>query len=742
MAPDASLVQWTQMDKHDLTAAKHAEAQRRQFEQRRWHEADEVIADEQHVREPSSERVLHHKQQRNQPDLRDKDASKIVPDAINAPLSSQRNPVAPQEDLAASGMAHSGEIGADGGALPSSRATEHPSVVALNSFTDDDHSSSGSLSDPPSTLGDEPSSALSEARGAAVYSLTNNDLLSDSSLSDPPSNLGDEPSSALFESRGTEINTLTKRDPSSDSESSADRSGDEPPSTLSAATGAISTYGSRSAIYAISRLSPRSVRRRKSGDRPKHFRPRTPASKSRAVSVSLATRDAGYIQARIRKVSRSLLTPSAPGFPRRLWTGTMTTLSAVWWTCQAQLARFSTAVLLFGWTLPLLLLGILSICCCLGLIFEVTSVAKRIGTTAVLAVDGVTAKSCKVPVIRRVCSYSCGSMPTIISDVFPQTCSKHSNRSRQIAMGPYWEAEVNIDDINNIPHLLNWYKSRCELYMGKIERLVPGTGVSEEEKSDLIEDHDQICLRLDSAHTNVPNLYRHVSFSSAVLLSHIDRTDIEIEKSLNGSSQNALADQQKIRDNFSGFVAFLQTRYAEIEGNGTQIGMEVDGAVGIAAGQLGRIQSLQKQNVDLIQDKIRTWGLARRSFRAWGLLIHEPVELRGVGVTSATLADYYLYVRDIHGLFFATSNNVTDLNAGLKDLALRSQKSDVDLFLGPDGMLELRTWYYGMKIPTQKVQKTIGGGGSGGGGGHSSFIVTLKDIDDQRSSNLIDQAIR
>ncbi|KAL9015401.1 MAG: hypothetical protein Q9180_008870, partial [Flavoplaca navasiana] len=122
--------------------------------------------------------------------------------------------------------------------------------------------------------------------------------------------------------------------------------------------------------------------------------------------------------------------------------------------------------------------------------------------------------SCRLPIIGRICS---------------------PPNAKPLEMGPYWEEEVDIKDLNNIPHVLNSFRSNCKFYEGLLENLSPGSGISQQQKNEVLEGHREICVFLDGLHTEVPNFYRHVSTFTARLITRIETTDLEIEKTLNES---------------------------------------------------------------------------------------------------------------------------------------------------------------------------------------------------------------
>ncbi|KAL8809425.1 MAG: hypothetical protein Q9200_003416 [Gallowayella weberi] len=392
------------------------------------------------------------------------------------------------------------------------------------------------------------------------------------------------------------------------------------------------------------------------------------------------------------------------------WTQVGTTLLATCRYCQPPLKASFVLTRLIAATFLTLLPALLLTCVLPALLFLIVALITRlVGTTITTALDDVGVKSCQMFIIGGICSFTCGSFPTAGVILFPRTCTPYTTQTLPVQTLSYWEAEIDVNDINSIPQVLNLFKNRCSYYSEIIESLPPGSGVSEEEKNRTLHKLSVLCTMLGGLHKTLPDLYRYVSTFMAVLLSHIDQTEVGIERSLNGSSENALLEQQQIRNNVPNFAALLQERYAGIEGRGNQTAGEVQDAVNLAAELMAIIEKYQRQNREATEDVVRTWPLRRRLFRSYGWLRHEPIELRNNSIVSNALRHFVDgFVVDIHRILHTCSNNVTNLNTGLKDMAVKSYKSDVESFLDPDGMLHLRSWYGGYKIQAQNVQNNIG----------------------------------
>ncbi|KAL9039781.1 MAG: hypothetical protein Q9180_002328 [Flavoplaca navasiana] len=479
---------------------------------------------------------------------------------------------------------------------------------------------------------------------------------------------------------------------------------DEPPSTFERRSTAPSISDSRSDPRTLQNAARTSLQQIEIAESCADAAAFTPAECSAPAAAS-ADREVEASPPGSYRVISSMVRSSL-GF----WTQIPMTLSTTYQYYQpALMASFAMTRSFFA-TLRAPILGFLLVCVFPALLFLVfAAIARYVGTSITTALDGVGVRSCQMFMVGGICSFSCSSFPTAGLILFPRTCTTYTTKSTKIQATPYWEAEIDANDIESIPQVLNLFRNRCSYYAEIIENLPPGFGVSEEEKKELLDRLSVLCTMLGGLHQTLPDVYRYVSTFMAVLLSHIDRTDISIERSLNGSSENALLEQQRILGDVPNFAAMLQERYAGIEDGGNQTAREVQDAVNQAAALMAFVEKLLRQNTEGKMDILRTWPLRKRLFHSLGWVRHEPVELRNSSIVSNVLRHFFDgFVQDTHGILHTTSNNVTNLNTGLKNMAGESFKSDVESFLGPDGMLQLRTWYGGYKIQAQYVQTTIG----------------------------------
>ncbi|KAI4273752.1 MAG: hypothetical protein LQ337_004424 [Flavoplaca oasis] len=655
MAFDPRLSRWAQLDEHDLKAAEHAQAQRLKYEQ---HGNAEATPGSSVSVWQSLHRLTHGELNRIQ-------ATKDDSDAVSGNAATLRPYFLSDQPTDNDANLNPSK------SKSSDLSIHHARSLPLTARVDE------AASDPVKTLSSSlpaPDSSDSQRwnphpdENAAIA-----DSSSDSSLSDVPPDLSDEPPST-FERRST----------------------------------APSFSDSRSDPRTLQNAAPTSLQQFESTKSCADASVVTPAEYSAAISGSAAASADREVEALPPGSSWviSSMVRSSLGF----WTRIPTTLSTTYQYYQpALMASFAMTRSFFA-TLQAPILGFLLVCVFPALLFLVfAAIARYVGTSITTALDGVGVRSCQMFMVGGICSFSCGSFPTAGVILFPRTCTPYTTKSSNIPATPYWEAEIDVNDIESIPQVLNLYRNRCSYYAEIIESLPPGCGVSEEEKKELLHRLSVLCTMLGGLHQTLPDVYRYVSTFMAVLLSHIDRTDISIERSLNGSSENALLEQQRILGDVPNFAAMLEQRYAGIEDGGNQTAREVQDAVKQAAALMAFVETLLRQNTEGKMDILRTWPLRKRLFHSLGWVRHEPVELRNSSIVSNALRHFFNgFVQDTHGILHTTSNNVTNLNTGLKNMAGKSYKSDVESFLGPDGMLQLRTWYGGYKVQAQYVQTTIG----------------------------------
>ncbi|KAL8683606.1 MAG: hypothetical protein Q9186_000378 [Xanthomendoza sp. 1 TL-2023] len=122
-----------------------------------------------------------------------------------------------------------------------------------------------------------------------------------------------------------------------------------------------------------------------------------------------------------------------------------------------------------------------------------------------------------------------------------------------------------------------------------------------------------------------------------------------------------------------------------------------------------KLEEAERQNILAKMDIIAEMPLGKRLSRRYKLLQHEPKELREVRTTSDTLYDFRVEATNIRGLFLVASNNVTEVNTGLKTLVEKSYDGGENPRIGPEGILVVRTWYSGIKLRGLEIQDAISG---------------------------------
>ncbi|KAL8687934.1 MAG: hypothetical protein Q9224_005013, partial [Gallowayella concinna] len=336
-------------------------------------------------------------------------------------------------------------------------------------------------------------------------------------------------------------------------------------------------------------------------------------------------------------------------------------------------------------------------------------VVRSVGSSVIYTIDILAAKPCQIPLIGQICSSSCKRFPVVGMVIFPTTCALSPITPLQIDLGPHWVSELEFATINNITCQLNKYIRRCSYYEAKIEGLAVGLAISLKERDHLLADQKQLCAIMRDSHAKLPDFYLYVNTLVAQLVAQAEKTDKEIEKTIDGSSKNVAIEQRRIYNEVPSFKAFLREKYDYIVRPGIQTSQRVRQGYDLASRIIEKLEEAERQNILAKMDIIVEMPLGKRLSRRYKLLQHEPKELREVRTTSDTLYDFRVEATNIRGLFLVASNNVTEVNTGLKTLVEKSYDGGENPRIGPEGILVVRTWYSGIKLRGLEIQDAISG---------------------------------
>ena len=197
------------------------------------------------------------------------------------------------------------------------------------------------------------------------------------------------------------------------------------------------------------------------------------------------------------------------------------------------------------WHLGKVLLGIFTCLLVFGLSMEACT---RIATSITAGVDSLSLGFCQLHGLGWTCSLSCSVFPTIGLFVFPRTCARGSSGRLHIEIDSPWDinVETNVNAFSILGNKFDECRTNCSQYGSKIERVRQHWGVPEEEQDELYERLPRICDALREIPINLPWYKRFVAIFTESLLHHINKIEADIEKATYGAGANARTKQEII----------------------------------------------------------------------------------------------------------------------------------------------------------------------------------------------------
>ncbi|KAL8701872.1 MAG: hypothetical protein Q9201_004679 [Fulgogasparrea decipioides] len=389
-------------------------------------------------------------------------------------------------------------------------------------------------------------------------------------------------------------------------------------------------------------------------------------------------------------------------------------LSAIWERCRARLDQVIWAarplqsppgrVFLPGLAITVTFLALVVM---IGFCFVI---GTNITALAITAADRMMSTTCQWPDMSWLCAYCCGSSSFLSMHVFSATCSSFPvNRHPTMDPSPYWEAENDLDGIDNIPRLLSKHQGSSTLYEAKVRRLRGSFSIAQEKQEELLQAQVMVSGYLGNISQDLPQYYRHAYVFSKSLLHSLHATQTQIENVMHDSSRDAAVDQQVINDRVPSILAAWQKRYEALEKPGSYMAHEVDTATRHVAQLLDDMQHAKEQTVRGRKAEVKTWPLARRVGYAIRLLRKAPEELYEFDDALKGLAEWETETRATLELLTMIRANVSQLDSDLGNLAAKRPSADVRFRLGPDGLLDVHAYITGLHSQTRGIQTTIGG---------------------------------
>ncbi|KAL8682943.1 MAG: hypothetical protein Q9186_001021 [Xanthomendoza sp. 1 TL-2023] len=318
-------------------------------------------------------------------------------------------------------------------------------------------------------------------------------------------------------------------------------------------------------------------------------------------------------------------------------------------------------------------------------------------------VDELTATTCQTPVIGWVCSFCCSSFPSVGESLFPTACTGDPIQNLSIEMESQWMVDAKANMIDNGPEKLSEYRANCSYFDTRIRRVRSGFGIPRADQDDLLEKHHRLCEVLNDIPSKYPRFTQYVAMFSESLLEHIDKTKRDIDKAADGSTGNALTEQQIIISRIPVTMSTWREKYADIEGPGFRFMEEVQDAGGLASDYMAKIEGIMAQTVQHRKAIIKKWPLARRLGRTIGLLRHDPEEMLEVNEAFKALEELHIHVRGARTTLMFVERNVTKLIQPLNDLSTKAFETDLQFYYGPNPLLQARMILDGLRSTAQEV---------------------------------------
>jgi len=321
------------------------------------------------------------------------------------------------------------------------------------------------------------------------------------------------------------------------------------------------------------------------------------------------------------------------------------------------------------------------------------------------AIDHWTKDTCYWSWLSPICSYGCSISPWFVVYLFSNTCSHHMSQKGP-TVDPLWQTAIASDEMDNIPWLIALRESHCYYYSVGIEQFRDALPISEDAKNTLQPMQDKICSELEDTSSYRSSYRRHVNIFSAAVLHSVD---IEQAQTPEASSYSMLEQQNKLNEVMPDLMAQWQKRYDYFGSPGRQMSEEVRASRQKVVTHLKILLHLKEETSRARTDKIKTWKLPRRAARGIGLLRSDPPELYGYNDALEALDGWILETMAVVRLYTMIEIELAELDSSLRDAAARKFSTDVRFRLGPEGLLELYSYWMGHSSEAPDVGKLMDG---------------------------------
>lgn len=317
------------------------------------------------------------------------------------------------------------------------------------------------------------------------------------------------------------------------------------------------------------------------------------------------------------------------------------------------------------------------------------------------AIDHWTKDTCYWSWLSPICSYGCSISPWFVVYLFSNTCSHHVSQKGP-TVDPLWQTAIASDEMDNIPWLIALRESHCYYYSVGIEQIRDALPISEDAKNNLQPMQDKICSELEDTSSYRSFYRRHVKIFSAAVLHSVD---IEQAQTLEASSYSMLEQQNKFSEVMPDLMAQWQKRYDYFVSPGEQMSKEVRASRQKVVAYLKILLHLKEETSRARTDKIKSWGLPRRAARGIGLLRSDPPELYGYNDALEALDGWIVETMAVIRLYTMIEIEVAELDSSLRNAAARKFSTDVRFRLGPEGLLELYSYWMRHGSRRRKVNR-------------------------------------
>lgn len=325
------------------------------------------------------------------------------------------------------------------------------------------------------------------------------------------------------------------------------------------------------------------------------------------------------------------------------------------------------------------------------------------------AIDYSISNLCYWPWLKPFCSYACDTSPWFALYLLSGTCSHHMSRSN-LGVEPHWETGVDFGTMGNIPRILSDHETRCSFYSAKLPLILDGLAIPEVSKNNLRSTQNEICSHLGNFSSMLPSYYRHANVFSESLLYHVKVTRTHIQSALtNGSSHNMLVEQKWVSDELSNFMTTWQERIDYLTEPGEFIIQEVRKWRGQQASFLNQLLQARDMTSRSREKVVKSWNLFRRMGRSIGVLQLEPPEIYEHNDAIKALDGWIQWTLSLESLSTLIYSNATEVDEHLRDLAAIQLSADINVQLGPQGLLKLNSHMKAVGRKARGIMKTVNG---------------------------------